>query len=179
MPEVVCAAAVTLRLDIAEEQLRRGLANYKPLPLRQNIQSIGEKLLLIDCYNACPASMKAAGETALHLQEMTGGRIIALLGDMNELGEASEHGHKEIGAYMGRICESLFCIGLYAHLYAEGAAAALGADTPVFVFPANAERDKIARQIADRLKPSDILLIKGSRSGELETFLPIFRKLLL
>lgn len=179
MSGAVCAAAVSLRLGVTEEQLRHGLSHYKPLPLRQNIQSIGETLLLIDCYNACPASMKAAGETAQHLQEITGGRIIVLLGDMNELGEASEDGHKEIGAYMGRICESLFCIGSCAHLYAEGAAAAGYSGTPFFAFPADAKREKIARQIADRLKPSDILLIKGSRAGALETFLPIFRKLLL
>lgn len=179
MPGVVCAAAVALHVGITEEQLRRGLSRYKPLPLRQNIQSLGEILLLLDCYNACPASMKAAGETALHLQEMTGGRIIALLGDMNELGEATESGHREVGAYMAHICESLFCIGSHALLYAEGAAADGCPGTPVFVFPAEADREITAQQIAGRLKPSDILLMKGSRAGKLESFLPIFRKLLL
>ena len=110
---------------------------------------------------------------------MTGGRIIALLGDMNELGEATESGHREVGAYMAHICESLFCIGSHALLYAEGAAADGCPGTPVFVFPAEADREITARQIAGRLKPSDILLMKGSRAGKLESFLPIFRKLLL
>ena len=177
MPLVSCAAGIALCEDISPEQLRRGLSRYKPLPMRQNRQSLGKIQILLDCYNACPSSMKAAGESALHLQSTTGSRIIALLGDMTELGSETESGHRETGAYMAKICDSMFCIGEYADLYTEGARTVNEAH--VYPFPPDADRNEVARQIADRLQPSDILLIKGSRKCRLELFLPILQKMLL
>lgn len=171
MPGVACAAGVALAEGVLEEELRRGLARYKPLPLRQNIRMLGEVFILLDCYNACPASMKAAVESARHLQNMTGGKIVALLGDMTELGAATEGGHRETGAYMAGICKSIFAVGHNADLYAAGVPASLS--SCMHTFPADADRTKIADQIASELRPSDILLVKGSRVCRLETFLPI------
>lgn len=177
MPIVSCAAAVALAEGVTEDQLRHGFARYKPLPMRQNILSLGEVLLLVDCYNACPASMKAAGETAMHLQEMTGGRVFALLGDMTELGSATETGHKEIGAYMAHFCQRVYCVGDNASLYAAEAKSEVSSKFRLFC--ADADREEIAREMVAELQPSDILLIKGSRVCHLETFIPYFRKMLL
>lgn len=174
MPGVACAASIGLAEGVTEEELRRGLARYKPLPLRQNIQMLGDVFVLLDCYNACPDSMKAAGEAARHLQTMTGGKIIALLGDMTELGEKTVRGHRETGAYMASICESIFTVGDCAGLYAAGLP--VPESFAFCAFPADADREEIADLIVSRLKPSDILLVKGSRVCRLESFLPILQK---
>ncbi len=173
MPGVACAAGIALDEGVTEDELRRGLARYKTLPLRQDIQMLGGILVLLDCYNACPASMKAAGETARHLRDMTGGKVVALLGDMTELGAETESGHLETGTYMASLCDSIFAIGHHADLYAAGLSSDMS--PRMHTFPADGDREEIADLIASCLRPSDVLLIKGSRVCRLETFLPLLK----
>jgi UDP-N-acetylmuramoyl-tripeptide--D-alanyl-D-alanine ligase len=112
----------------------------------------GGGLLLNDCYNANPVSMRAALE---HLTECANGRRrVAVLGDMAELGEGARAYHEEIGALVRELgIEHVIAVGGLARVYGgEWVADAAGA----------AERLRAA------VRPGDVVLVKGSRSVGLE-----------
>lgn len=173
----VFAATAGMRTEMSEEAIRRALARFRPLPLRQNVIPLGGILLLLDCYNASPDSMKAAGEAAEKLQEMTGGKIVALLGDMLELGEASQSSHREIGTYLAGICKAIFCVGDFSAEYKKGAEFTGQCD--VYSYPPETQKEKIVAEILPVLCRNDILLIKGSRADRMESYLPLLREQLL
>jgi len=112
----------------------------------------GGGLLLNDCYNANPVSMRAALE---HLTERAGGRRrVAVLGEMAELGAGAPAYHEEIGALVRELgIEHVIAVG--------GLARAYGGDW-VADAPGAAER------LREALHPGDVVLVKGSRSVGLE-----------
>ena len=65
--------------------------------MRQHIVEKGGITFIEDCYNASPDSMKAALSV---LKALPNARKIALLGDMLELGGASEEGHRHTGEWV-------------------------------------------------------------------------------
>ena len=112
----------------------------------------GGGLLLNDCYNANPVSMRAALE---HLTERASGRRrVAVLGEMAELGDSAPAYHAEIGALVRELgIEQVIAVGGLARAYGgEWVADAAGAG----------ERLRAA------LRPGDAVLVKGSRSVGLE-----------
>lgn len=117
----------------------------RPLP--------GGGLLLNDCYNANPVSMRAALE---HLAERgRGHRRVAVLGEMAELGREADAYHREIGGLVHRLgIEQVIAVGEHARAY--------GGDW----VPSAADA---ATRLRDALRPGDVVLVKGSRSVGLET----------
>jgi UDP-N-acetylmuramoyl-tripeptide--D-alanyl-D-alanine ligase len=116
----------------------------RPLP--------GGGLLLNDCYNANPVSMRAALE---HQAEIADGRRrVAVLGEMAELGEEAAGYHAEIGALVGSLgVEQVVAVGELARAYGgEWVASA-------------AEAAVRARELVE---PGDVVLVKGSRAVGLE-----------
>ena len=116
----------------------------RPLP--------GGGLLLNDCYNANPVSMRAALE---HLTERgRGHRRIAVLGEMAELGAQGAGYHEEIGTLVRELgIEHVIAVGGLARAYGgDWVADAAGA----------------AERLSAALRPGDVVLVKGSRSVGLE-----------
>jgi UDP-N-acetylmuramoyl-tripeptide--D-alanyl-D-alanine ligase len=113
----------------------------------------GGGLLLNDCYNANPVSMRAA---LLHLAERGNGRrLVAVLGEMAELGDEAPGYHKEIGALLRELgISDVIAVGPLARDYG-GEWVATAADA--------------ATELRSRLRPGDVVLVKGSRSVGLET----------
>jgi UDP-N-acetylmuramoyl-tripeptide--D-alanyl-D-alanine ligase len=113
----------------------------------------GGGLLLNDCYNANPVSMRAA---LLHLAERGNGRrLVAVLGEMAELGDEAPGYHKEIGALLRELgISDVIAVGPLARDYG-GDWVATAADA--------------ATELRSRLRPGDVVLVKGSRSVGLET----------
>jgi UDP-N-acetylmuramoyl-tripeptide--D-alanyl-D-alanine ligase len=109
-------------------------------------------LLLNDCYNANPVSMRAALE---HLTDRAHGRRrVAVLGEMAELGDGARAYHEEIGALVRELgIEHVIAVGGLARAYGgEWVADAEGA----------------ADRLRAALRPGDVVLVKGSRSVGLE-----------
>ena len=71
--------------------VQRRFAAYQTTGMRQHIVKKGGVTFIEDCYNASPDSMRAALSV---LKALPNTRKIALLGDMLELGDASEDGHR-------------------------------------------------------------------------------------
>ena len=111
----------------------------------------GGGLLLNDCYNANPVSMRAA---LTHLAERAGaGRRLAVLGEMAELGETGPAYHREIGELVRELGIQVIAVGELARSY--------GGEW----VPSAAEA---AARLRDELRPGDAVLVKGSRSVGLE-----------
>ncbi|MDR1123432.1 MAG: UDP-N-acetylmuramoyl-tripeptide--D-alanyl-D-alanine ligase [Elusimicrobiota bacterium] len=85
-----CGAAIALGLF--KEQIEKGLASYEPMPLRLQVERRGKAVLLLDYYNANPASMESALDALLKYPAPH----TAVLGDMLELGGFAEQYHAEL-----------------------------------------------------------------------------------
>jgi len=126
--------------------------------LRGERIALGEEIVLInDCYNANPMSMRAA----LHdLAQTAPGRRVAVLGDMLELGEQERAMHRELAAVAERAgVELLIAVGPLAR---ETARAFAGEAHAV------ADATAAAELLPGVLRPCDTVLVKGSRGVGLE-----------
>jgi UDP-N-acetylmuramoyl-tripeptide--D-alanyl-D-alanine ligase len=117
----------------------------------------GGGILIEDCYNANPVSMRAALEDLARRP----GRRVAILGDMMELGPEEARYHREIGeAVDGMGIEVLITVGERARSYGQVASRAAAASYE------NAEA--AAADVPDALRPGDVVLLKASRAVALE-----------
>jgi UDP-N-acetylmuramoyl-tripeptide--D-alanyl-D-alanine ligase len=129
-------------------------------PLREELVELpGDVLLLNDCYNASPQSMRAA---LAHLAELADGRRrVAVLGEMAELGARAGELHRAVGAEAAAAGVSeLVAVGALGREYASTAA---GVRTSLVASAAEA-----AVVLARLLQPGDVVLVKGSRAAGLE-----------
>lgn len=116
--------------------------------------------ILNDCYNSNPEAAKAMLDT---LADTPGGRKIAVLGEMLELGSWAEQFHREVGAHAAkRGIQTVIGIRGAARHLAEAAQEG-GAEAHFFDEPAAA--GEALRSIA---KPGDVVLCKGSRGTRVE-----------
>lgn len=126
----------------------------------EEVELPGEGLLVVDCWNANPVSTSAALE---HLRERAGGRrLVAVLGDMAELGPAGPAYHREIGHLARSLgVGALIAVGEHARGYLEG-----GAGIEQVRWSADAE--EAAPLVQELVRPGDAVLVKGSRAVGLE-----------
>lgn len=111
----MAATEVGLLLKMNLAEIDKGIRSVKSTQGRSNIIETEKYIIIDDCYNANPKSMKAAIDL---LAQADGGKI-AILGDMFELGENEEALHGEVGEYVSNINPNLLiCIGkLSANMY--------------------------------------------------------------
>lgn len=152
----IAAATVALELGLTAEQVKAGIESYSPVGHRGRVEKLGGIMLVDDCYNAGPDSMRAA------IGSLKGGRRVALLGDMLELGETTAELHRALGEYCAANLEALFTVGELASNIAAGAEEA-GMKN---VFRVSAEN--AADEVLAFLREGDVLLVKASRGMHLE-----------
>jgi UDP-N-acetylmuramoyl-tripeptide--D-alanyl-D-alanine ligase len=118
----------------------------------QRITLPGRITVINDCYNANPVSMRAALDD---LAASAGGRRVAVLGDMRELGPDEARFHEEIGRYAReRGVELLVAVGPLSRAYAGDHHLDTAADA--------------AALVPGLLHEGDTLLVKASRGVGLE-----------
>jgi UDP-N-acetylmuramoyl-tripeptide--D-alanyl-D-alanine ligase len=129
-----------------------GQLNVEFSKLREEEHELpGGGLLLNDCYNANPMSMRAA---LTHLVERAGAhRRVAVLGEMAELGEEAPVYHQEIGELVRELGVQVIAVGELARDYG-GEWVATAAEA--------------SNRLRAELRPGDAVLVKGSRSVGLE-----------
>ncbi|GLV12564.1 UDP-N-acetylmuramoyl-tripeptide--D-alanyl-D-alanine ligase [Alicyclobacillus hesperidum] len=119
----LAAIAVGLTVGLSLADMVAPLARVEASSGRLRILK-GTRLTVIDdCYNASPSSMQASLEVLQHIAPP--GQRVAILGDMYELGDHAESGHKEVGEAVGRLgVDRLLAVGKMARWMAEAATAA-------------------------------------------------------
>ena len=137
------------------------LNGYAPPPGRGTAETLalpdgGSFTLIDDAYNANPASMRAALKS---LAQRTGGRRLAALGDMREIGSSSAEEHIALaGPIVEARVEGIFLAGPEMQRLAE----ALPPGLPQASAPS---ADDLWNQLQNALKDGDLLLIKGSNAS--------------
>jgi UDP-N-acetylmuramoyl-tripeptide--D-alanyl-D-alanine ligase len=145
------AAGVALGADptgMADRAASIGFSRFRG----ERLELPGGIVLVNDCYNANPVSMRAALD---HLATLEAERTVAVLGEMGELGPGSAGYHRGVGEH-ARVAgiDFLVGVGLPARDY----------DPDELV----ADPGEAAELLAQRLEPGDAVLVKGSRSAGLE-----------
>ncbi len=102
---------------------------------------------------------------ALNLLEELEGRKIAVLGDMLELGEFEERGHRMVGARAAEVADELITVGKRAEWIASEAKLAGLSEGQVTALKDSQEAISYLR---DRVDKDDIVLIKGSRGMQMD-----------
>ncbi len=145
------AAGVALGADLvamADRAASIGFSRFRG----ERLELPGGIVLVNDCYNANPVSMRAALD---HLATLEASRTVAVLGEMGELGPGSAGYHGEVGEHARAAgIDFVVGVGLPARDY--------GPDELV------ADPGEAAELLAELLEPGDAVLVKGSRSAGLE-----------
>lgn len=160
----LAAFTVGIMAEIEPEQIVDSLAEFIPSGLRQSIVKKGEQTIIIDCYNAAPDSIKASLAILSQLTPMPGGRRIAVLGDMLELGSMSQKLHEEVGTYVADSkTDILVCYGNDSKYIAEKAKELGIINSKYF-----SEKSEIVIYLKETIRKNDLLLFKASRGLKLE-----------
>ena len=159
---LAAAAVATGFFGLSPENVKVGLDSMESSGSRSEVLDIAGFKLINDTYNSSPASSRAA--LAVLKDVAQGGRTIAVLGDMLELGTYSRLGHAEVGENVAKQrIDVLITMGEMAkHL--AGAARAQGAGVVV----ETEEHDGAARALLEIVRPGDTVLVKGSRGMHME-----------
>ncbi|MCM1577538.1 MAG: UDP-N-acetylmuramoyl-L-alanyl-D-glutamate--2,6-diaminopimelate ligase [Ruminococcus sp.] len=156
------AAAEAVHCDFAEAAA--ALYEYQPCGLRQHTTEVDGKTLIIDCYNAAPISMKAAIDVLCETEVGSGGgKRIAVLGDMLELGAHSPQLHEEIGEYAAvKGVDIVIAFGQYAQFIAKKAE-----EMGVVCCKAKTKEEAV-NYLNFKAAEGDVILFKGSRGVHIE-----------
>lgn len=160
----LAAAAVGTALNLSGAMIAQGLGRFRPAAMRSQIVTHHGVHIINDCYNANPASMKAALQ--LLAQWSPARERIAVLGDMLELGPETGALHRDVGQFFAtqRLSRLIVC-GTLGRDIAEGARRAGMAGSQIDeMVDAAAAADylkKIVRQ-------GDVVLVKASRGMKME-----------
>jgi UDP-N-acetylmuramoyl-tripeptide--D-alanyl-D-alanine ligase len=166
---LAAAILVARAVGLGDQEIRQGLADFRPSEHRSGVLDIAGRVVLDDAYNANPVSMVAAAEAVANLPGT--GRVLAVLGHMAELGPEAQELHQQTGVDLAaRGLDLLLTVGPQARPLAEGFATA-GGQAESF-----AGIDEAAAWLAANTTNGDRILIKGSRSAGMERLIPLLEK---
>ena len=158
----LAAVAVGRLLGLSDEQLKNGVEAYKTVGSRANVINANGIRIIDDCYNANPTSVKASLDTLMNF----GGRKVAVLGDMKELGSNELSLHFDTGAYAKEIgVDSVIAVGPLAKELARGA------DGEWFE-----SIDALKEKLGSLVKEGDTVLVKASHSMQFEKIVEFLKK---
>jgi len=157
------AIAVADQCGLSMAEAASALADFNPVHMRSEILLKARIRVINVCYNANPASVRAALDLMAELP--VDGKRIAVLGDMLELGDQAGALHDEVGRYAADLVDVVLATGPLSEQTVKGARA-------IGIKPDCAEyfhdRDSLTRQLKSIVRPGDLVLVKASRGMELE-----------
>lgn len=159
------AAAVGFHYGLTIQEIVEGLETTLLTHGRLQIRESGGLLFLDDSYNANPDSMRAALETLMSFSGT--GRRVAVLGRMGELGTTAAAEHRSLGTAVWQAGVDELCVVGQgeALLISAGFLEAGGHPAKHHAFP---DHVACARHLRSTAGPTDLILVKGSRSAAME-----------
>ncbi len=133
-----------------------GLAEVRQSLRLRPIRMSNGALIVDDSYNASPAAVEAALDLVATIQ----GRKIAILGDMYELGEFEESGHRQVGRKAAQVADALIAVGPKSRQIHKAAQNSGLKDSRWVAGTADVDYSP---------RPDDVILVKGSRGMRMET----------
>jgi len=122
--------------------------------------------ILFDAYNANPDSMTALIKSVFEIQVAEGGRKVAVLGEMLELGDDAEKYHQQLGELVGNTdLDTVWFIGPSYKAFERGL---VNSGVHKDIILSENFNAKIANKLLSVISPRDIVVVKGSRGMKLE-----------
>lgn len=159
----VLAAAAGLLQGATAEAMRAAFRDVRLPAMRLQRMAVRGATLVLDCYNANPASVEAAVEELS--SRGAKGRRVLVLGDMLELGPQSGDYHYAAGRFAAPRVDALWCVGPESRLAYEAALDA-GMDSSRALWFQSVEAAAESEALA--LRRGDVALLKASRGVRLE-----------
>ena len=159
------AVATARSCGIALDEIAAGIARTPSLPMRSAWVEIGRFTVINDAYNSNPASAREALRMLASLD--TTRQRVAILGSMLELGAAGPALHDEIAT---RALSGPAAIVAGVGEFARALTAAAPNDSRVVTA---ADAMDLWPQLAARIEPDAVILLKGSRGTRLERLIPL------
>jgi UDP-N-acetylmuramoyl-tripeptide--D-alanyl-D-alanine ligase len=169
----LAAAAIGLSLKVSPTRVARELASFEPRTYSAGyarlavVRSPTGATVLNDTYNANPDSVIAALDTLRAMKPGRGGRRIAVLGEMKELGASSAAEHARVGREIvdgGKVDRALFFGTEMLHAHeAVARSGRNGVEARYYE-----DKAKLAADLLADLSAADIVLVKGSRGMRME-----------
>ena len=154
-----CASSIAVSLGISLEHIKSKIEGFIAVSSRLKLHKLHNNINIIDdCYNANPSSFKAALD---YLSKIEGTKIV-LMGDMVELGKDSKFFHKEIGEYAQKLnIDKFISIGVDSKLASD----VFSRDGKHFT-----DHNSLKSYLDNNIESNSYILIKGSRSAQLEEY---------
>ena len=170
MPDFLLALSVACHVGVDADAAVSALSSLAPAHMRQEVVRAACGCRIIDdSYNAAPDSVAAALNALCSMKVEEGGRRIAVLGEIGELGDEEERLHELVGAYAAaKPLDMLVIVGTDRADHMESAARLMGfsEDKIVRVDDVHA----LTSVISGVLAPRDLVLVKASRAAMLDVF---------
>lgn len=157
-----------VRLGVPREKAAAALAAFVTEGNRQAIRHTRGVKVIADCYNASPESMAAS----LSVLKNSGGRRIAVLGDMLELGEHSKALHRMVGGSVYGSADLLICVGEEA-MHIADSAREMGMDGKEIYRFSSVDYEKAAELLTRIVKEGDTVLFKASNRTNIKKVMEI------
>jgi len=165
----LCAITIGSEFGIEMPKILKALSDFEPPHMRMQLIEGKDILIINDCYNSNPLSMKSAIKA---LADFKGRRKILASGDMLELGELSAYFHHYIGELAAKHEIDIFVgVGELSKAAVQSAVQAGMKRDSVCRCKTSKEAGHLLMKIA---RPGDVILIKGSRAIKMERTLECF-----
>ena len=166
----LAGACVGMKLGLTLEEIQTGISSLKTIAGRTNLIDTGSLLIIDDCYNANPVSMKSS----LDVLSTATGRTVAVMGDMYELGDKENELHYNTGAHAAEIgIDVICCIGELSHHAYEGAKACAKSSAVLYF---KTKQDFLGK-IRNVVKKDDTILVKASHGMEFPEIIDVLRQM--
>ncbi|MFV0496666.1 MAG: UDP-N-acetylmuramoyl-tripeptide--D-alanyl-D-alanine ligase [Candidatus Fimivivens sp.] len=160
--DALAAFGVGCVMGVAPQQAAAALSNYLPVGMRQNVVHFKGMIVVEDCYNCSPDSLKAAALTLASFP--CSGRRVMVLSDMLELGSDGAQMHAQCGAFIAKqdIDLLMACGALSEHTV-------IGADQAGMERCCHYDsKEQLAQELIKAVRAGDVIWFKASRGMRLE-----------
>jgi UDP-N-acetylmuramoyl-tripeptide--D-alanyl-D-alanine ligase len=166
MRNALRAIALGREMSMTPEEIEEGLRRFKAPPMRWQESEFNGIHFINDAYNANPLSMRAGLRTFNNLPGI--GKKWVVIGGMHELGTTADEEHAALGQFIDRLSlDGVVTVGELGRLISCSGPQA------IFQCSSNAEAAQILKH---HLAPGDRVLLKASRSEQLERVLTHFKE---
>lgn len=161
---LLAGIAVSSIFKIDEENLIQKISNLEVTSSRFQNKHLGHCIIFDDSYNSNPMSLRSSLKNVVKYSNP--GRKLVVLGDMLELGDWSKKYHIEIGEFIAETeIDEMFLLGEMSQYIKEGSLRNGMKEEKVIHF---SSLEQACKEIPDKIKKDDIILIKGSRAMNME-----------